>query len=441
LVGVPGPADVAAGAAYGSASEEEPEDGATSRSGGGSGGGGSSAIASLAASFGHPHLAGAITGASTAAVVTIAGVDFAYAAKGDLPWLGLAIALGLLVFAALALFWIQQFNRLVKAGQVNNNELQKIRNRVVEEESTLATSPRHEPGTTDEEAKSLTRRRLDELKSDLGASSGFWADGTAYLEAWARLHRAEEEAVMCARLFHVRSVAIRDLDRLRGSTIPHAGDLQVRLREALDDVEAAIRQDNQDGSASDAMARADVRYVLNTINEFREGQWRALVDFRDVVTTTAALLWVTIYGTLLVAIAAGASAMPLTGALMFFLAGAIAGFLAQMYSQSRSGSESSVEDFGLALARIFAMPAFSGAIALVGVVSVAALHLNVNGLSLSPVSGSGAAVDWNSVFNWQTNGLGFGVAFVVALAPESLFDLLKNSKDIKMAISRSEASG
>jgi hypothetical protein len=190
-----------------------------------------------------------------------------------------------------------------------------------------------------------------------------------------------------------------------------------------------------------SIARNDVRYVLNAVNEYREGQWRALVDFRDIVVTTAALLWITIYATLLVAIAAGASAQNLTAALMFFMAGSIAGFLSQMYGQSRSGSESSVEDFGLALARTIAMPVFSGAIALVGVVAVAALHLTVNGISLTPSTVSGAAVDWGSVFNWQENGLGFGIAFIVALAPETLFDLLKNSKNIKIAISRSEATG
>lgn len=400
-----------------------------------------SAVASLAASFGHAHLATAITGASTAAVITVAGVDFAYAAKGDLPWLGLAIALGVLVFVAFVLFWNIQFNALTAPERVNNNELQQIRDRIVEIQSTLETSPVHESGSKEEKAKAEAQDLLRKLETDLGANSRFWVDGTAYLEAWARLHHAEEEAVMCGRLVHVREVAVRDLDRLKGSTIPDAGDLQSRDKDALKVVEAAIRKGSETHSPEISIARSDVRYVFSTVNAFREGQWRALVDFRDIVSTTAALLWITIYATLLVAIAAGASAKDLTGALMFFMAGAIAGFLSQMYSQSRSGSEASVEDFGLALARIFAMPAFSGAIALVGVVAVAALHLNVNGVALSPPGGSGAGVDWTSVFDWQTNGLGFGVALIVALAPERLFDLLKNSKDIKIAISKSEAAG
>jgi len=432
---------MATGTTLGSGGEQQ--EAASARGGrrGAHNAGGRSHLAALAASFGHAHLAIAITGASAASVVTITVVDFAHAANGGLWWGVGAVVFGLVVFVVLIVFWNAQFRALVKPDDVNNKELQQIRNRVVDVESTLATSPNHDPGTKEEESKAETQRLLEALRSDLEASSGFWIDGTAYLEAWERVHRAEEEAVMCGRLAHVRSVAVRDIDRLKGSTIPNASDLQCRLKDALKEVESTIRLGHENGSPSISIARNDIRYVLNAVNEFREGQWRALVDFRDVVATTAALLWMTIYGTLLVAIAAGATASALTGALMFFMAGSIAGFLSQMYGQSRSGSESSVEDFGLALARIFAMPAFSGAIALVGVVAVAALYLNVNGFSLSPAASSGAAVDWTSVFNWQTNGLGFGVAFIVALAPERLFDLLKNSKDIKIAISRSEAAG
>ena len=398
-------------------------------------------VAALAASFGHPHLAIALTGASTASVVTIGGVDFAQAANAGLFWVGVAVSFGLLSFAIFVVLWLFLYRSLVKPERVNNNELQEIRDRMVDIESALATSVGHDLGTKEQEAKAETRGLLDNVELDLITESSFWVDGTAYLEAWARIHRAEEEVVMCGRLVQVRSVAVRDIDRLKGSQIPDAIDLQGRLKDALRELEPVIRAGNESGSAALSIARNDIRYVLNAVNEYREGQWRALVDFRDIVVTTAALLWITIYATLLVAIAAGASAQNLTAALMFFMAGSIAGFLSQMYGQSRSGSESSVEDFGLALARTIAMPVFSGAIALVGVVAVAALHLTVNGISFTPSTVPGAAVDWSSVFNWQDNGLGFGIAFIVALAPETLFDLLKNSKNIKIAISRSEATG
>jgi hypothetical protein len=396
-------------------------------------------VARLAACFGHTHLAAAITGASSVSVITILVLDL----LGDRGqwWRFGALALGALLLAGFAWWWNGMYGALTTAQKINYNQYAQIRDRIVELKSALQATPKGNAangGAGEPQGVDL----ITDLEKDLSASGGFWASGVAYLEAWERLHRAEEAAVMSAGIAHVRSIAVKYIDRLRGSEIPNAIDLQGRLKAALEAIESAMRHPPVDDTApAIVIARNDVRYVTNSVNEYRDGQWRALVGFREIVMTTAGLLWITLYGVLLLAVAAGAPRLSVTGGLMFFLAGSVAGFLSQMYSQSRAGTESSVEDFGLALGRIFAMPAFSGAIAVVGVVAVGALHLNVNGVSLSTSSGSGSAVDWQSVFNWQTNGLGYAIAFIASLAPERIFDLLRSSKDIKLAISRTEAAG
>jgi hypothetical protein len=256
------------------------------------------------------------------------------------------------------------------------------------------------------------------------------------------MHRAEEAVVICAPRASVRAVAVADIDRLTGSSIAQANSLQARAT-----IAAEILTEGKElfgrprAQSSEANARQDVRYVRNVVNRYREENWRALIGVRDTLITTTALLWVEIYGTLLLLIAIGAPRpRVLTGAL-FFLAGGLVGLVSQLYSESGAGASASVEDFGLSVARVFAIPALAGAVGLLSVVSVAALHLSVNGISLSPTEGHSLGVDWNQVFDWQRNGVGFGVAAVLALAPDRLFDLLKNTKQIKAGLASSEAAG
>jgi hypothetical protein len=385
--------------------------------------------------FGRLHLAVLVNGVSAASLTTVA-----LYVVGWKPWWWIMLLSGL-PFLFMLGFWVRAWRNQASPQGVNSNEYQQLVDRLAQLESLLSGPE----ADGDEGARNaLKEARVDarRLAADLSTPGAHWLSSHAYLDAWERLHRAEEAAVLCAPRASARAAAVADIDRLNGSTIAQASSLQTRATKAaevLSDGKGPFGRPRTQSSEADA--RQDVRYVRSVVNRFREDKWRALVDVRDTLMSTTALLWIQLYGTLLLLIAFGAPrSRVMTGAL-FFLAGGLVGLVSQLNSESGAGASAPVEDFGLSAARVFAIPALAGAVGLLGVVSVAALHLSVNGISLSPSETRDLRVDWSQVFDWQRNGVGFGVAAVIALAPDRLFALLKNTKQIKAGISSSEASG
>jgi len=282
------------------------------------------------------------------------------------------------------------------------------------------------------------RSHANRLRKDLESAGAQWLSGYGYLNAWQWLHYAEEALVLVAPREYVRERAVEAANRLEGSTMKQASSLRDRVNQAADDL--GNRQREED-------ARHDVHYVLGEVNRYREDRWGALVVYRDQLMTATAVLWMVLYAALMLAVGlarstpAASRQTQIATATAFFLAGAGIGLISQLYSLARQDpSQSAVEDFGLSTARVLAIPAFSGTVALAGVVVVAALHLEVNGQHLTAGT-DGLRVDWPVVFDWRANGVGFAWAALFALAPDRLFDLLRNTRQLKAEIHSSEASG
>jgi hypothetical protein len=393
-----------------------------------------SPLSGVSEGFGRLHLAVAVNGLSAASLTAVA-----LYVVGLEPWL--IVPLSGVPLLVMLVFWARTWRKLATPQGINSNEYHQLVDRLAQLQSLLSDRG----AAVDEDARSALKQanmNAKRLAEDLKTPGSHWLSGHAYLDAWERMHRAEEAVVISAPRATARAVAVADIDRLTGSSIAQATSLQVRATIAAATLTDGTEPRSGPGAqSSEANARQDVRYVRNVINRYREEQWRALIGVRDTLITTTALLWVEIYATVVLLIAIGAPRpRVLTGAL-FFLAGGLVGLVSQLYSETGAGGAASVEDFGLSVARVYAIPALAGAVGLLGVVSVAALHLSVNGISLSPNAAGALGVDWNQVFDWQRNGIGFGVAAVLALAPDRLFDLLKNTKEIKAGLASSEASG
>jgi hypothetical protein len=402
--------------------------------------------------FGKLHLAVLVTGFAGASLVTAV-----LTVANDKPS-GCPAAFGALMIGVSAVFWWIAFSRWGKPQGVNTNEYQQLVVRLDQlhaitnlsqepglgeaaialvEQARAALMGQDRPVVTDleaaialESAKKAETRLQDALRRKWPG----WLSGEAYLDAWEELHRGEEATAIFAPRSIARAMAAEDLLRLKDSGVPQRDALTERVKAAIETLEA-----EKPSVTHMEDARQDIRLGRNALNEYREEKWRALIGYRDVLILTAAVVWFFVYVSLLFVLAGGVMPRPLLTASLFFFTGALVGLVSQMFGQSRSDPGAVVEDFGLEIARVIAMPVLSGAVALLGVVIVSALHISVAGLTLS--NGAGVAVNWDEVFDWRQNGLGFGVAALFGLSPDRLLDFLKNADNIKMAISSTEPSG
>lgn len=133
-------------------------------------------------------------------------------------------------------------------------------------------------------------------------------------------------------------------------------------------------------------ARTIIREVRNTLHQFRDDRWERLLRVRNHLMRMTLLTGIALYLLLEFAILAGADMQMIIAATVFYLVGAIVGLFSRLYDQARS--ETSVDDFNLAAARLLAAQLYSGIAAIGGVVIVQRAILastNVFNLNLSNI--------------------------------------------------------
>src|SRR2546421_2214500 len=133
-------------------------------------------------------------------------------------------------------------------------------------------------------------------------------------------------------------------------------------------------------------ARTIIREVRYTLHQFRDDRWERLVRVRNHLVRMTLLTGIFLYVLLEFAILAGADMQMIIAATVFYLVGSIIGLFSRLYEQARS--ETSVDDFNLAAARLLAAQLYSGIAAIGGVVIVQRAILastNVFNLNLSNI--------------------------------------------------------
>lgn len=266
---------------------------------------------------------------------------------------------------------------------------------------------------------------VQKIKDEFEQRGMPWALARGYINAWTRLHRAEEAMIEFAPKESVIAGALNDVLRLQGSQIDHADDLIARLRQAVDVIDpsagkylqkaaanpmppvianearnigagggnippaAQIPPDNANVADASCEAQAQARTVLrdvrNAINEFRDGRWNGLIVARNRLIATMIFTGMTAYLLLAIAIIAGAKQPAITAASTFYLVGATIGLLNQLRSLSQS--DTAVEDYGLSTARLITMPLFCGLAAIGGVFLMAMpQRANFNSPNISPLT-------------------------------------------------------
>ncbi|HXX78094.1 MAG TPA: hypothetical protein VEI53_06375 [Ktedonobacteraceae bacterium] len=241
-----------------------------------------------------------------------------------------------------------------------------------------------------------------------------WIIGTGYNSAWTLLHHAEEVMIEVADVETVAHEANHDFLAIEGSGIERSDELLDNLVQAVVQLVSpgalvyfneyqprksivALRQlkqvmgqspnpsntaapdsctlDRSDSSPhAQAVARAVLREVRSTLNDYRDKRWEGLVHQRSQLLRAMAVTGIVTY-TLLSLTILSTSSMDqkqvmslqkgILAATMFYIVGAIAGLFVRFYSESQANT--SVDDFGLSTTRLIAIPLLSGIAGILGV--------------------------------------------------------------------------
>jgi hypothetical protein len=282
---------------------------------------------------------------------------------------------------------------------------------------------------------------LDEQVFAKPAQSGVpWLLGTGYIDAWRRLHAAEEAVLLVEPVPRVVGQALDDELRLDGSTIPQNAALLKRLRLAVTTLDEAaagyLVEAPQSASGSNpanspdaATARTALVHVRRAINDFRDSRREALVRARNRLYATVIFAGLTGCLLLFVAILSGPLPKPsIVAASAFYGVGALVGLVKLLQSASR-GASVSQEDYGLGVVRLIHTPLLSGLAAIGGVVLV------------KLTQGQGQTFSLQETFRLDKNPYGLVAAAFFGLTPSLLLSgLQQRVEQYRTDLSRSDAS-
>jgi len=275
---------------------------------------------------------------------------------------GLFLAIGAWLLAAI--FCLHQLT----PGSANLTSFSTLRLRLNRIEAALSAGTQGPEGVDDPEWRSSqceARKHLCTVcRSLLGRGLG-WASGVSYIAAWEGVHSAEEALLRTQPLAALLEQAYIDQLRLTGSRIPNVDDLQGRLRTAC------TKLQSEASAADQREARASIVAVHGAINDFRDTAWSGMVRSRTKLLLAMAATGLMTDLVIVLAIIEKAPPRALGSAAGFFLVAALMGCFSVLGDWAATNS--SVEDYGLANARLVMRPLFSGLAGVGGVVLVAML--------------------------------------------------------------------
>jgi hypothetical protein len=298
---------------------------------------------------------------------------------------------------------------------------------------------------------------LAQTHGELGQSGPDWILGSGYISVWSLVHRAQELLLLVAPTPHVIAGALYDEQRLTGSQIDNNDQLLSKLRLALarldanaanylngrPSVAAAAADAASDAAAAasdDAklLARVALREVRQTINDFRDTSWAAIVRSRNhlMATMTATGLATYLGLALTIAItgqmhATNPASDAVLAAAAYYLLGSMVGLFNRLSIESNAQND--VEDYGLTVARLSLTPVLSGLAAVGGVFITAVAASGVASAVLSQ-SGAGAGAGFNlpslaTVYSLSANPLGLLLAAIFGFSPNMLIGALQAQAD------------
>ena len=157
-------------------------------------------------------------------------------------------------------------------------------------------------------------------------------------------------------------------------------------------------------------ARAVLRVVRKTINDFNTKCWDALISARNQLYSTMILVGLTVFVLMALAIILHVNLLHLEAATFYAFIGGLAGLIGRLSIESQSNKM--VDDYRLSLARLLATPLLSGLAAVLGVMIIA------------------KSTDLNAIYNFNISLVpSLIIAATFGLTPNLLINQLQKRSD------------
>ncbi len=327
-----------------------------------------------------------------------------------LPWL---TSVGGSLFVLLCWLLIARlYKRFTAVDRANAASYEQLLNRLQQAVAWYETLTQR-PGPKNNSLYALGMQEISDsfnaICKNLQISGPSWISATGYMSAWKLMHRIDEAFIEIEPIEAVIHNALHDEMSLQDSTLTNRDDLLNKLRRAVKKLapEAAsylnqqppqVQQSPQDDQAkqsgpratssttqntdnpngndeafsntidSATQARTIIYEVRTTLHHFRDDRWDKLIRVRNqlmkMILVTGLLLYVLVEFAIMINVSVG---MLKAAAILFFVGGLV-GLFSRLYDQSKT--DTSIDDFRLATARLIAGPLYSGLSAIGGVLVV-----------------------------------------------------------------------
>ncbi len=312
----------------------------------------------------------------------------------------------------------------------NDLEVLKARSEILEGAGTFASLPKEKRAglSEDDEARYIAladiAQTLASIDEALQSDGLQWVLGTEYVNVWKQIYHAREAMITLLPSSTLVGDAKYDESRLHASDIPDSVNLLALLQNAITTLSPPPAQTLQP-QQTEGQARADIRRVSYVIHKFTSERWEGLIRTRNQLMATALLAGVFPLVLLVITVLANVDPEQIKHAVVFYFLGALVGLFARLATESNQ-TDSSVDDYGLTMARVLVTPLLSGLAALVGVFLIGLITPSV----IAPGS---SAFSIANIYNFAAYNLLFAAIF--GLLPNRVINVLQQkSEDVKSQI-------
>jgi hypothetical protein len=333
----------------------------------------------------------------------------------ELPWLTLSATVGGSLFILLCWLLIARlFKRFTAVDRANAASYEQLLNRLEQAAAwykTLMQKPIPERNSLYTIGKREICTSFYAVCKSLKIKGPSWISATGYTSTWKLMHRIDEAFIEIEPVEAVIHNALHDEMSLQDSTLTNRDDLLNKLRRAVKKLapEAAFylnqqppqfppddqnkddqdkpsdpqatpsamqNKDNSKGNddkfSNDinpaTQARTIIYEVRTTLHHFRDDRWDKLIRVRNQLMKMTLVTGLLLYVLVEFAIMVNVGAEVLKDATILFFVGGLVGLFSRLYDQSKT--DTSIDDYRLATARLMAAPLYSGLSAIGGVLVV-----------------------------------------------------------------------
>ncbi len=396
--------------------------------------------------------------ASSAAVPIVAAMITVgiYVAPFSATWYSwIAVPLGAIITLIVWLLFAIPCRRFASARYANRCSYGSLINQLRDLRARLHVLDDRQPGAplsdTCKIALEEARAWCDDLEWEIKCKGLCWLLATGYINMWKLLHHAEEALIEIEPIEAIINTAIHDELCLQDSNVSNSEVLLDKLRVAVKRLSPSATvyltkqsreheassnlqsKGNPSQSDPEVEARAALREVRRTLNEYRDNLWEGLIRTRNRLMMIVVINGFLAYILLSLYIVLNVGPKYVVAGTTFFLVGAIVGLFNRLHLETQSNT--AVNDYGLSMARVIATPLLSG-LAAVGSVLVITL---LTGAMETGAAQKSLLEDLPSIYSispWHII-----LAAIFGLAPNLLIGMLQQkAESYKSDIKSSKAS-